>query len=78
MSLKYEAEYRSRLIVQFRTLRDALDIILLLPAINILSYLDEELTRLRLMILGLSRSQRDQSQKTSFKRPSFKKPIKRE
>ncbi|KAI8881004.1 hypothetical protein K501DRAFT_190003 [Backusella circina FSU 941] len=40
MSLKYEAEYRSRLIAQFRTLRDAPDIMLLLPAINILSYLD--------------------------------------
>lgn len=40
MSLQYEAEYRSRLIAQFRTLRDALDIMLLLPAINILSYLD--------------------------------------
>lgn len=40
MSLEYEAEYRSHLIAQFRTLRDALDIMLLLPAINILSYLD--------------------------------------
>ncbi|KAI9279658.1 hypothetical protein BY458DRAFT_32333 [Sporodiniella umbellata] len=76
MSLEYEAEYRSRLIAQFRTLRDGLDIMLLLPAINILSYLDEELDRLRLMLLGLSRSQRNQSHKASFKRPSFKKPIK--
>ncbi|KAG1469452.1 hypothetical protein G6F56_003250 [Rhizopus delemar] len=78
MSLEYEAEYRSHLIAQFRTLRDALDIMLLLPAINILSYLDEELTRLRLRILGLSRSQRNQSRKISFKRPSFKKPVKKE
>jgi hypothetical protein len=40
MSLEYEAEYRSHLIAQFRTLRDAADVMLLLPAINVLSYLD--------------------------------------
>lgn len=40
MSLDFEAEYRSRLIAQFRTLRDALDIMLLLHIINVLSYLD--------------------------------------
>lgn len=74
MSLEYEAEYQSHLMTQFRTLRDAADIMLLLPAINVLTYLDEELTRLRLMILSHSRNQRNQSSKKTFKRPSFKKP----
>ncbi|PHZ17202.1 uncharacterized protein RHIMIDRAFT_4568 [Rhizopus microsporus ATCC 52813] len=40
MPMQYEADYRSNLIAQLRTLRDVLDIMLLLPAINILSYLD--------------------------------------
>jgi hypothetical protein len=40
MSLVYDGEYRSSLITQFRTLRDAQDIMLLLPAINVLVYLN--------------------------------------
>lgn len=40
MSIQYEAEYRSILIAQFRALRDALGIILLLLAINILTHID--------------------------------------
>ncbi|KAG2204544.1 hypothetical protein INT47_012603 [Mucor saturninus] len=42
MSLEYDAEYRSRLIAQFRTLWDALDIMLLVPAISVMSYLNDE------------------------------------
>lgn len=40
MPMQHEADYRSNLIAQLRTLRDVLDIMLLLSAFNILSYLD--------------------------------------
>jgi hypothetical protein len=40
MTMQYEAEYRSQLIAPFRTLRDSLDAILLIPAFQIMSYLD--------------------------------------
>lgn len=40
MSLVYDSEYLSHLITQFRTLRDAQDIMLLLPAMNVLVYLN--------------------------------------
>lgn len=39
-SIQYETEYRSILIAQFRALQDVLDIMLLLPAINVLTHLD--------------------------------------
>ncbi|KAL7332576.1 hypothetical protein PS15p_204594 [Mucor circinelloides] len=78
MSLEYEAEYRSHLVAQFRTLRDSLDIMLLLPAISVLSYLDEELTRLRVMLQNTTKSKRNQPVHKQYQRPSFKKPVKKE
>lgn len=40
MNLPYDGEYRSHLLTKFRTLRDPQDLMLLLPAINALSFLD--------------------------------------
>jgi hypothetical protein len=39
MVLVFDGEYRSCLISQFRVMRDAQGLMLLLPAINVLSYL---------------------------------------
>ncbi|KAL4214912.1 hypothetical protein AB4K20DRAFT_1309402 [Rhizopus microsporus] len=63
MSIQYEAEYRSILIAQFRALRDALGIILLLLAINILTHIDKELTRLQQAALSLSRCEHNKSKR---------------
>ena len=40
MTLKYEGEYRSRMVTKFRTLRNAKDVMLLLPVINVIEYLN--------------------------------------